>query len=754
MSPWVSSALERSPHMRVIFTVLLLCGVRAVSAAENSSAAVQYLKSVSDQFQQTVDVYTDADAAGNHFAARGEFHDPSHSSLLPIMDEISGTVECYRGITCITATFDPKKNDWGGWYFLNGVLGPHDSAPTSNWGTIPNAGYNLTGATQLTFLARGAVGGERVHFFAFGVGNTAVQMPYSDSALRTPGIYAAPWSLTTSWTPITISLQGLDIHYVLGGFGWSVVAAEQTNAGVPVTFYLDDIQYIDPRPNDPRLLLSYETVKSTNMFDTVMRNTAFVYDNSVALIALLGSGDVDHARTIADALIFGQEHDRFFDDGRIRNAYQAGDIQLPNGWIPNNRAGTVRMSGRYDSGHKQWFEDATQVSSNTGNVAWAMLALLGFYEATGETKYLDAVERMGDWVLANTADQRGSGGFTGGYDGWENAAASGSSYPCASGEYVNGQCKRLYKATEHNVDLYSAFSRLYLADGQEKWHQAARNARTFVLSLWDASEGKFWTGTTENGVTIATDIIPLDIQAWALESLGYESLNYETSLQYADTHHKTTFGYGFKQNGGNACGDYTWFEGTAQVALAYYLEGNEAKWQEIVDGIHEGQKASGGVPATDGDCLNTGFTLNDGSPWLYFPRTHVGATSWLALAEMKLNPFKGLLYSRAADLTARATITSSAITYNRTTHLYSQQVSITNNGGDLPAAALVLDPQSSGWTVANADGVTTETDPAGRSYKELGHLSTGATVSVIVRFSRTGNQPIQYGARIFGPGKR
>ena len=93
---------------------------------------------------------------------------------------------------------------------------------------------------------------------------------------------------------------------------------------------------------------------------------------------------------------------------------------------------------------------------------------------------------------------------------------------CASGVVVNGQCKRLYKSTEHNIDLYSLFSRLFLADpaGASKWASAARTPSTSSLSMWDSQEGEFWTGTTEDGVTIAREIVPVDIQAWSIRHLA------------------------------------------------------------------------------------------------------------------------------------------------------------------------------------------------------------------------------------------
>lgn len=631
---------------------IALVGLFALSATSQTNSptlATVYLQNTADRYQHSIDVYSDADAAGNHFAYRGEFDNNGGQgvSQVPPMDEISATAPCFSGVTCITASFDPSQLDWGGWYFMNGILGPMDRKPTANWGTIPNAGYDLTGATALQFWARGVNGGEVVHFFAFGVGNTVPPYePYPDSSLTTLKIDPGPQTLSTTWTQYQIPLNGLDIHYVLGGFAWEALAKDQPSTSQPISFYVDDIQYLKDRLTDPHLLVSYETIKSSppNDFDKVERNAAFVYDNAVAMIALIAAGDLAHARTIADGLLYAQANDRFFTDGRVRNAYQGGDIMLPPGWLPNNKANTVRMPGWYDPGRTTWFEDESHVSTNTGNVAWAMLALLYFYETTSEQKYLHAVDQLGDWVIENTSDNRGSGGFTGGYDGWENGADPN----CASAVYVNGQCKRLYKSTEHNIDLYGAFSRLDAIEKLDKWAKAAQQAKIFVLSMWDGDPtegGKFWTGTDEGGIAAFKQVIPVDIQAWAIQALGSRSQPYWKALDYVESHHKTAQGYGFKQNDNDQlCGDNTWFEGTSQVAVAYLLTGNSAKWQSILNGIHSEEWSSGAMPATDGQCLNTGFVLNDGQPWEYFRRAHVGATAWLSLAENGVNPYRASLY--------------------------------------------------------------------------------------------------------------
>ena len=655
--------------------LLMFLGLLGSSPATAQTAATKYLQSASDRYQHTVDVYSVADAAGNHFAARGEF-DANNGLLVqvPAMDEISTSAPCLS-MTCITATYDPTTNIWGGWYFLNGTLGPSDRVPSANWGNIPSAGYDLTGVTMLQFWARGQVGGEKVQFFTFGVGNTISPFqPYPDSAPRT-NTPVSPIALSTTWTQYQIPLSGVDDHYVLGGFGWVAVQTDQANQTTPITFYLDNIQYVKERPTDPRLLVSYETIKSANAFDSVMRNAAFTYDNAVALIALAAAGDTARAQYTADAFLYGQTNDRFFTDNRLRNAYQGGDVALPPGWLPNNKANTVRMSGWYDPGRTTWFEDATQVSSNTGNIAWAIIADLYLYDATQQQKYLESAELLGDWVINNTSAAVGPG-FTGGFDGWENGAASDNSFTCDSNEIVNGQCKRHYKATEHNIDLYAAFSHLYLRDGSAKWASAAQQAKAFFLSMWDPSEGKFWTGTLEDEATISTAVIPLDIQVWSLEALGSEAQSFLPSLTYIEAHHKTTNGYGFKQDGGNSCGDNAWFEGTSQVALAYKLNGNAAKAKLILDAIHAVQNSTGSVPATDGmTCLNTGFTLNDGNPWLYYPRAHVAATAWLSLAEGGTNPFRSDLYSPLASPTS---LTFS--NQNTGTKSPALTVSVTNRG--------------------------------------------------------------------------
>lgn len=574
-----------------------------------------YLARRLDQYHRTFYTYSDFLSGGNHFYERGLVGGKNADSAIPPMDENCRESPA-SGLTCIKCSFNGTNADWGGWCFLSGAFDPKATAPRQNWGEVAGAGYDLRGATQLTFMARGQRGGERVEFYCFGVGRAPFtgrkEQPFPDSS---PKLSLGCVVLSNTWQQYAIDLKNADLSRVLLGFGWTTTAAR--NQEQDVTFYLDDIQYNLPRPRDPHFVLSYETTGTTNMFDLVMRNVSFVYDNALALLAFLAANDLPRARLIADAMVYAQDHDRYFNDGRLRNAYQSGDLTLPPGWKPNGRAGTVRIPGWYDSAQEKWLEDSMQVGTHAGNMAWAILALLAFHEKAGGEAYLAAAERLGEWVEEHCRDARGAGGYTGGYDGWEPR-----------------QTRLLYKSTEHNLDLYVAFERLYLVTRREAWHERALHARGFALAMWDDSDGKFWTGTTEDGLSVFTDVIPIDCQTWSILALQHLDPSVLRALDFVETRLRVRHGFDFNED----C-DGVWLEGTAQMASALYQAGRREKADELVRWLQVVRMPSGGIAATDRDRVTTGFNLSDGNPWLYFRRPHIGATSWLLLAERRVNPF-------------------------------------------------------------------------------------------------------------------
>ncbi len=217
-----------------------------------ADAAADYLAWLMDRYHASFDVYSDADAAGNHFVARARMPVNVSDATLPPMQE-DCTENPHSGITCIKAFFKGSGRPvphWGGWYFLNGLLAGAERKPKPNWGVHSKAGVDLRGAVELSFWARGAEGGERIKFICCGVGrdetgnplakdqdgNLIVQ-PDSSAALSTGYV-----TLNQEWTRYTIDLRGVDLSYVLGGFGW--VAKADQNPPHDMTFFLDDITFL------------------------------------------------------------------------------------------------------------------------------------------------------------------------------------------------------------------------------------------------------------------------------------------------------------------------------------------------------------------------------------------------------------------------------------------------------------------------------------------------------------------------------
>jgi hypothetical protein len=125
----------------------------------------------------------------------------------------------HSGKTCLKVSYTDGAG-WGGVVWQN---------PPNDWGQLPG-GFDLTGATTLSFWARGAAGGERVKF---GYGILGIDKKYHDSSQAE---LAA--TLTPEWKYYEIDLSEKELTRVKSGFLWSLSAE-----GQPVTFYLDDIAY-------------------------------------------------------------------------------------------------------------------------------------------------------------------------------------------------------------------------------------------------------------------------------------------------------------------------------------------------------------------------------------------------------------------------------------------------------------------------------------------------------------------------------
>ncbi len=618
----------------------------AQTATDSAQASIAYLGRVMDEYHDRFPVYDDVSSAGNHFHVYAQMGDA------PVSMNGSWTGNPHSGATAIRCDF--TATGWfGGFYFQNGTLTGSQTAPQANWGTAPDAGIDLTGATSLTFWARGAVGGEQIELFLAGVGwndNTPVE-PYPDSSPRQPAVGTVV-TLTTSWQQFSIDLTGMDLSYVLGGFGWVATLTENPDGA---TFYLDDIQYelgataLDARLNEKRFLRSFTThplqpdpSDEVNL-DLVLRNTAFTYDNALAMLAFLTDGTTDsvrRARLIGDAFVYATQHDRTYNDNRtcaqsidnltadgarLRTAYAAGDIALPSGWTPNGREGTVPIPGYYVESTAT-FHEVEQEAVDVGNNAWAVVALLALYRETSEASYLETACKIANFISSFRNDVGTYRGFTGGV-GTPEATPS----------------LRTWASAEHNLDVYAAFSALHRANGETRWQDDADHAAEFVEAMWDSTKNCFVAGTTDPSTrNEAAGVLPVDAQAWSVLSIPDVLATHPAALDCAETNHLNTAD-GFTGFDFNDDKDGVWFEGTGQMVVAYALAGETTNADTYRAQLRNAQAAAfgddEGLVAASHDSLSTGFFTAGGSPFKYHRRLHAGATAWNVLAQLGVNPY-------------------------------------------------------------------------------------------------------------------
>ena len=209
--------------MNNVIRGLLICGVVFCLGCNQSGKQTQ--NAISETKQETAftpfPVYTNIGSRDNHYTPSGFMPD---GKCLVFNDR--WTENCHSDSTCMKVVYDVECSKqgarWAGIYWQN---------PAGNWGSR-KGGFNLVGATKLTFWARGEKGGERIEEVKIG----GVTGDYPDTDVASIG----PVILTPEWKEYTIDLRGKDLSYISGGFSWS------TNTDVnpeSCTFYLDDIRY-------------------------------------------------------------------------------------------------------------------------------------------------------------------------------------------------------------------------------------------------------------------------------------------------------------------------------------------------------------------------------------------------------------------------------------------------------------------------------------------------------------------------------
>lgn len=395
--------------------------------------------------------------------------------------------------------------------------------------------------------------------------------------------------------------------------------------------------YPDANGTGPRLAQSY--ADELGLF-----STAFVYDNALAVCAALAVGRDDVARAVGDGLLFAQQHDPGYSDGRLRQAYNVGPYVFYDGSPQPD--GFVRPDGSANVGAQFGF-----LGTAVGDMAWPGIALVRLYRRTRDERYLHGALRIARWITDNAVSTGSLGGFSFG---------------------VSRDNQRIPNvSTEHNIDCVSFFRQLATATGDGSWREQARHAREFVERMWEPEGGFFYTGSND-GDTINRDPLPLDPQTWSW--LALREPRYARCLDWAADALATTDaadqptsqlpdgvrvgGVTFSSASLTSTVSYNgipvhpagvWLEGTAQLAAAvgdrsrgthdarlrsYLLEQLVVAQQRLGQGQTAGGRplpaASGVVAASS--LIDTGFGFG------YFQVQHVGASAWHVMAGLGTNP--------------------------------------------------------------------------------------------------------------------
>ncbi|MFC0436391.1 hypothetical protein [Kutzneria buriramensis] len=402
------------------------------------------------------------------------------------------------------------------------------------------------------------------------------------------------------------------------------VAARAVTADDSAYRFLDQMLDAYPVNNGPRLPQSYSDQSG-------LPAVAFTYDAALALLAYLGDSRftaLQRARTIGDALLYAQDHDPQYQDGRLRQAYVVDGFVRSDGAV--NIASNFGLTG-----------------SAGGDLAWAGIGLLALHRATGDARYLAGAGRIGQWVVQNC---RSGNGFLFGVD--------------AGGTHLQNS------ATEHNIDLTVLFGGLAARTGDNDWLAQREHALTMVRRMWNPGAGHFYTGTTD-GTTINRSVIPEDIQTWswlALRDSRYaRAIGWATSqLTVTDraggvnselTDGRSVTGLTFSSAslaadparpiGANLplpAPNGVWCEGTAHAVCALQQHGAREQAAALLGGLATVRSQLGAGQTVGGRPLSGGLVaatspIDTGFGYGYYSHQHVGATAWFLFAAANRNPF-------------------------------------------------------------------------------------------------------------------
>jgi hypothetical protein len=391
---------------------------------------------------------------------------------------------------------------------------------------------------------------------------------------------------------------------------------------------------------------------SQSYSDAALQATGFTYDNAVAIHAYLSRGqqdDLARAKTLGLGLLHAQATNFPVADGRFAQAYFVNAPDSSGSFI------TPAAFPYYFYG------------SSVGDQAWAGMALAQLYRRTRDPQYLTGALLVANWIVTNTYNTQGPGGY---------------SYGAIIDQYNQSQPSPNGKSTEGNLDTYAFFTMLHNltggghANNGMTWTALAQHAFQFVFAVFNPQGPYFYTGTLPDQVTTNTTPIPEDCQTWSymafLDARSRGTIDWAlANLQTTDTASapnsnltgsQTVSGLTFSNvsltspaNDPHA----VWLEGTAHTAAALtarVLRGGEPITSLLTDisravqllkdcehaqqilGV--GQTAGGKVIPTGLGVVASSSVLDTGFGFTYGPSLHIGATGWFLIASLAANPFQ------------------------------------------------------------------------------------------------------------------
>ena len=304
--------------------------------------------------------------------------------------------------------------------------GTHDTADTNGVTDISaitdGANFVLRPVSRRLLIGGGA---------ALGVGLTALG---SSTAEAAPGRLSASWNGTSSRAAIRF-LKGVTNAY---------------------------------RTTGPRLAQSYQD-------NSGLSDIAFVYDNALAIIALLNAGEGRRPRRWVTVCCTPKR--------TTRPSPTAGCGRRTTRTPSSSTDGTATSAGSTGWSAPR---SATCPGRASPWPSWPGPPVIGRYK-TGAVK-------IADWIQTNTYSTSGLGGYTFG----ETAGLED------------------HKSTEHNIDVAAFFRLIQTLTDKRVWRDRADHAWAFVEQVWNDEDGFFWTGSDDgSAINKLGTQFPLDAQPWS-----------------------------------------------------------------------------------------------------------------------------------------------------------------------------------------------------------------------------------------------